>query len=252
MTFYVFILLFQGMKVVSGSLDVLETVGKKTFDVGRVFDERKFSCWIWTSGFRRWFMTLIENLKEPDDCWTSKMKNHPQTFVIEEKMNLSEMKSICRFCFWTIRKKIRPRPNFTRKRKVSVLLKFSNVIKVKLRRQKWNWTTTKRFFRWRFIVHGKTRNDFEAVVHDGRNNAFRERKFTRTNLSLFSKRRWRFETSFFGPRRTGNSDSRNAFTTFHELSKSTENDRFLGQNSRSLSIGERTDHRRSMVEHRNR
>lgn len=44
MTFYVFILSFQGMKVVSGSLDVLETVGKKTFDVGRVFDERKFSC----------------------------------------------------------------------------------------------------------------------------------------------------------------------------------------------------------------
>jgi hypothetical protein len=28
-----FVLCFKGMKVVSGSLDVLETVGKKTFDV---------------------------------------------------------------------------------------------------------------------------------------------------------------------------------------------------------------------------
>lgn len=84
------VFVFQGMKVVSGSLDVLESVGKKTFDVS--LNVQHVSL---LQSPRRWSVKPIQISKEPDVYWANKTVQPYLTYVLEDMLSQANQPPLC-------------------------------------------------------------------------------------------------------------------------------------------------------------
>ena len=84
------VFVLQGMKVVSGSLDVLESVGKKTFDVSLNVQRVPL-----LKSPRRWSAKPIQIYKELDVYWANKVVQPYLTYVLTDTLSQGNQSAMC-------------------------------------------------------------------------------------------------------------------------------------------------------------